>query len=114
MGHVITTEGITPDPDKIKAILEWPIPTNQTKVRAFLGTTAYNRRYIKSYAAIAEPLTNLTGNEPFTWTQQANDAFQNLKLALSTPPVLAYPDFTKTFEIECDASSIGVGTVLKQ
>ena len=119
------------DPDKIKALSEWPVPHNVKTLRSFLGFTGYYRRYIKDYARIVKPLNDLlVGHStngytpegkkkkkksiPWQWGKAQQDAFDMLKLKLSTPPVLAYADFNKPFILHTDASVEELGAVLYQ
>jgi hypothetical protein len=114
LGHVISREGVKVDPDKIKAITEWPKPKNISKLRGFLGLTGYYRRFIKNYAHLTTPLSNLLKKNSFKWDNNAEECFETLKRVMSSTPVLATPDFTKPFVVECDASRIGIGAVLMQ
>ena len=77
-----------------------------------MGLTEYYRKFVKNYGKIATPLTTLLKNNSFTWTLAAAQAFQTLKMTMCTTSVLALPDFTKTFVLECDASKKGIGIVL--
>lgn len=101
------------DPDKIQAIVDWPIPKNVKGLRGFLGLTGYYRRSVWNYGKIARAFTDLTKNA-FIWWSSATLAFQHLKTALTSVPVLGLPDFSQPFTVECDASSEGVDAILLQ
>lgn len=114
LGHIITTDGVKPDPDKLAAVESWPLPQTVRQLRSYLGFTGYYRRFIRQYAQIAAPMTNLLKKQQFKWTEEATEAFNNLKHILTTAPVLIYPDFQKPFMIETDACDVGVGAILLQ
>lgn len=115
LGHVVSAEGVKTDPDKIKAIREWPTPTCTSELRAFLGTGSYYRRFVKGFAEIARPLNVLTGkNVPFEWHADAEQAFQDIKQKLIESPVLGYPDPRLPYILDTDASNDAMGAVLSQ
>jgi hypothetical protein len=115
LGHVIGADGIKPMQDKVTAIENWTAPTNVSEVRSFLGLTGYYRRFVRGYAAIALPLNQLTKNSvPFCWTNEAQTAFDALKKAVSTAPVLAMPNVDLPFLVTTDASNFAIGAVLSQ
>ena len=117
LGHVVSAQGIEPDPVKTERIKDYPVPTDVTEVRKFLGLASYYRRFVPKFASIAAPIHALTKkNMPFQWTAECESAFGQLKLALSTSPVLVYPRFGpgQDFILETDASTIGLGAILSQ
>ena len=115
LGHVVSGEGIATDPEKTKMVSEWPVPTTVKEVRSFLGLAGYYRRFVKGYASIATPLNRLMKkDQPFTWTDEAQEAFEALKRALTSPPVLAMPNDTGEFILDTDACDKAIGAVLSQ
>jgi hypothetical protein len=112
---MVSPEGITVDPNKVKEVLEWKPPMIVSKVRSFLGLAGYYRRFIPNFSKIAKPITELLkkGNK-YDWSEACDKAFKHLKKLLTTSPVLAQPDTTKLFDVYCDASGTGLGGVLMQ
>ncbi|XP_038973404.1 uncharacterized protein LOC103699041 [Phoenix dactylifera] len=114
LGHIITEDGVSVDPDKVQAVVAWPTPTTAKEVRGFLGLAGYYRKFIRNFGTMAAPMTKLLTKEKFHWSEEAETAFNQLKQALTTPPTLCLPDFSQTFVVECDASGAGIGAVLTQ
>lgn len=114
LGYIVSDQGISPDPDKIQAMLTWPIPTSVSKLRRFMGFTGFYRRFIRGYASIANPLTSLLRTDCFHWNPEAQAAFNKLQQAMTQVPVMAPPDFTIPFILEIDASGTAMGVVLIQ
>ncbi|KMQ85846.1 enzymatic polyprotein endonuclease reverse [Lasius niger] len=115
LGHIITENGISPDPSKLEAVKNFPTPTKVKDVQAFIGLAGYYRRFIENFSKIAKPLTKLTKKEnKFQWTQEQQHAFKILKEKLTTAPVLKYPDFAQEFIVTTDASDYAIGAILSQ
>ena len=125
LGHVVSQHGVECDPDMISTVKDWKTPQNLKELQTFLGFANFYRRFIKGFANMAEPLTSLLGDnkkknkgnntkKPWVWMKQQQSAFDKLKDALVSPPVLSYPDFTRPFIVRTDASTSGLGAVLCQ
>ena len=116
LGHIVSADGVKPDPRKVSAVLDSQAPSNVKELRHFFGLTNYYCKFISSYANIADPLYKLLkGNKKsFQWTTTCQQAFDALKAKLTTPPVLGYPDFTCPFVLHSDASHCAIGAVLSQ
>lgn len=115
LGHLITEQGVKPDPAKVKAVSQYPVPTCPKDIKAFLGLAGYYRRFIKNFSSLSKPLTSLLKKDVnFVWSSKQQDSFEKLKSALCLEPVLQYPDFTKTFYLTTDASNFAIGSVLSQ
>ena len=115
LGHLLTPDGIRPNPDRVAAVRDYPAPTSVKGVRQFLGLASYYRRFVKNFARIAQPLHNLTQKgTPFHWSRECGEAFLLLKQRLTESQILMYPDFNRDFILETDASAMGLGAVLSQ
>jgi hypothetical protein len=114
LGHVISAAGVAMDPTKVQAIPEWPAPRYPRAVRRFLGLAGYYHKFVHNVGTIAAPLMALLKKECFAWDNAATAAFSALKAAVTSAPVLAKPDFSKAFTVECNASTFGFGAVLVQ
>ncbi|XP_039761835.1 uncharacterized protein LOC120634993 [Pararge aegeria] len=115
LGHIITDEGVKPNPEKTRAVEEFPIPKRPKDIKSFLGLVSYYRRFIPNLSKIAKPLTTLLKKDiSFVWGNEHQLAFEHLKNALISAPILAYPDFTKPFLLTCDASNFAISAILSQ
>ena len=115
LGFEVSAEGIHASPEKVKAVVEWPRPSNQHDVRSFLGLASYYRKFIRGFSQVAKPLTELTKTtRQWTWGDPEEKSFLALKVALATAPVLRLPDFDKQFVVTTDASDVAVGAILEQ
>jgi hypothetical protein len=115
LGYVVTPQGIEVDDAKIDAIRGWPIPESITQVRSFLGLAGFYRRFVRDFSTIAAPLHELTKQGvSFHWGPSQEVSFATLKERLTSAPLLQLQDFGNTFELECDASGVGIGGLLMQ
>lgn len=127
LGHVISQQGVSTDPDKVEAVSKWRQPTNVSELRSFLGFASYYRRFVEGFAKVAAPLhrlvAELSGSRSKrasgqqlqdAWSEECAASFEGLKDKLVSAPVLAYADFSRPFVLEVDASYSGLGAVLSQ
>jgi len=115
LGFDVSAEEIRPSDDKIKSILEWPTPQSPKDCRSFLGLCNFYRRFVRGFSNIAQPITELMKEKvPWCWEGAQEKAFAQLKIAMSTAPVLVFPDFDRQFTLTTDASLVAVGGILQQ
>ena len=115
LGHIVTPEGIRPDPAKVIRIRNFPAPRNVSEVRTFLGMAGYYRKFVRNFSIVAAPISSLTAkDQPFIWTEECAKAFDVLRNAIADDAVLNHPEFDKPFIIDSDASGVGLGAVLSQ
>lgn len=115
LGHICSSEGLKTDPAKLRAVQNYPRPTDKDAVRRFVAFANYYRQFVASFAQITRPLTQLTRKRAlFKWSTKCETAFQTLKEKLLTTPILKYPDFSKKFKVIVDASDFACGAVLTQ
>jgi hypothetical protein len=112
---VVSPDGITVDPSKVKQVLDWMPPTTMSEVRSFFGLVGYYRRFIPIFSKIAKLVTELLKKErKYVWSDTCDEVFKSLKKLLTTSPMLAQPDTDKPFDVYYDASGTGLGGVLMQ
>ena len=115
LGHIVSSEGIKPNPSKIDCLLRKPIPKSVKSLKSFLGLCSYYRRFVPSFSKIAEPLNNLLKkNVKWNWTNKCQDSYNELISKLTNSPVLTYPNYSLPFIVTTDASTDGIGAVLSQ
>ena len=111
--HIVSGKGLSPDPSKVLAVKNFPVPRNMKDVQSFLGFCTYYRRFIPDFAHLPRPLTELTKkNNPFIWSTDQQNSFEALKSTLQQAPILGHPNYDLPMEIHCDASGYGLGAVL--
>lgn len=118
LGFIIDKEGLRTNPDKVTAMLNYPVPRTATEIKRFIGLCSWYRRFIPHFSTITAPITELIKgrrkSQKIQWSDAAERSFQSIKQALVAAPVLAAPDFDQPFIIQSDASDVGVGAVLVQ
>ena len=131
LGHVLSAKGISPNPKKVDNVWDWPVPKTSKEVHSFIGLASYYRRFIPNFTKWSKPLNTLivlpahqakvrhgeikkSELTEFVWSKECQEGFDALKHALTTSPVLAYPDYTQPFILETDAFLKGLGAVLSQ
>jgi hypothetical protein len=115
LGHVVNATGVRPDPDKISAVRDFPVPTSTKQLQSFLGLCSYFRRFVPNFAHRAQALFALLHrNQNYKWERAQQDAFQDLKQCLASEPLLGHFNPDAPTELHTDASSFGIGAVLIQ
>jgi len=115
LGFIIESGQVRADPGKIQGVVDWPTPASRKELQRFLGFAHFYRHFIRDYSRIAAPLARLTSPAiPFTWSQEAEQAFIILKKRFTSAPILVHPDPSRQFTVEVDASDTGVGAILSQ
>ena len=115
LGHILTPDGLRPNPERTTAVKHFPIPHDVKTVQQFLGLASFYCKFVPNFAQISEPQHFLTRKDvQFEWTAACQDSFNCLKKKLIEGPVLAYPDFRKDYVLETDTSKQGLGAILSQ
>lgn len=115
LGHIISDQGVKPNPEKVRVVKEFPVPKSCKDIKSFLGLAGYYRRFIPNFSKITKPLTSLLKKDvPFLWNEEQQNAFDKCKDILTTIPLLQYPDFSKDFVLTTDASIHAIGAILSQ
>jgi hypothetical protein len=117
LGLIVSTEGIEVDPEKVKVVEDWKTPTSVTEAQSFIGFCSYYRRFIRGFSKVARPIIELTKDEykrNFKWNDHAQEAFERLKVLVTTAPILIHFDHTKTAYLEADSSDFVQGGCLSQ
>ena len=115
LGHVISREGVSVDPQKISAITAWEAPKTVTEIRSFLGLAGYYRRFVDKFLTLAAPMTQLLHKgAKFEWTPERQKCFEEIKRLLVSAPILAMPKPDVDYSVYTDASRVGLGCVLMQ
>ena len=99
LGFIVSAQGVSADPEKVRAISSWPRPSTIHDVRSFIGLATFYRRFVQNFSSVTAPITDCLKLEPLQWTEAAEKAFDRLKALMTQAPVLRLPDFSKVFEV---------------
>ena len=115
VGHILSPQGVSTDPEKVSAVKSWPPPTNVSQLHVFLGKIGYYRKFIPDFATLAAPLFQIEEKgRNFVWSNDCQKSFDTLKQALCEAPVLAFPRFDLPFVLDTETSTTSVAAVLSQ
>lgn len=115
LGHLVSAEGLYPLHENVKKVQQYPVPLDINQLRSFVGLASYYRKFVKGFAEIAKPLTEMTKKDrPWVWGETEQQAFETLKTRLIEPPILGYPRFDSPFTLTTDASNLSIGSILSQ
>ena len=114
LGFIVSSEGVSANPQKVQAVVEWPEPKNIHEIQSFHGLASFYRWFIKGFSTIMSPITDCMKQGEFVRTKAAAKAFNKVKQKMTKALVMRLPDFTNPFEVECDALGIGIGGILSQ
>ena len=114
LGFIVFAHDISADPEKVRVVREWIEPKSITETRSFHGLASFYRRFIRGFNTIMAPIIECLKHEEFQWSNAASQTLREIKVKMIEAPVLRYLDFTKIFEVACNATSVGIGGVLSQ